>query len=188
MLHRIFLAINLPQDKLQELERLQKTIPELPIRWIHPENLHITLVFVGNTSDKELEALQKNCRQVAKSIQPFSLQFSQVAYGPSPLHPRMVWLKGKPPKELLRLQRNLAAVAEKKNDFTADSKRYPFALHLTLGRLEEFELQTMELEELPDIAKDVSYTILVDSFDIMESFLKPKGAEYSIVESIRLEN
>ncbi len=186
MLHRIFLAINLPEAIKTELQSLQARLPELPIRWVNPENLHITLVFVGNTSDKELETLQENCRRIGEGTKPFSFQFSELSYGPSSANPRMVWLKGKAPKALARLQKNLQEAVQSKSAFGAPPEKYPFVLHLTLGRLKEYELQTIELEELPNINQDVSYDIPVSSFEIMESSLKKTGAEYATIESIQL--
>ena len=52
--HRIFVAINLPDTVKQELLEYKNKWPEIPARWAGKENLHLTLAFLGNTSDEEL--------------------------------------------------------------------------------------------------------------------------------------
>jgi len=44
-LHRIFIAINLPEKLKKELSLFQNRWPEIPARWTRPDNLHVTLVF-----------------------------------------------------------------------------------------------------------------------------------------------
>lgn len=188
MLHRIFLALNLPENIKEEIRTLQEKLPELPVKWTSPENLHITLVFIGNTSDKELEAMSVLCREIAKKHKPFSFNFSSISYGPSPMQPRMIWLKGEPSKELLKLQKDLEKSLGSSRETAFVPKKLPFKLHLTLGRLNEFEFKNLDLEERPDIQEDISLEIPANSFEIMESELKKGGAEYSIVEKYLLED
>ncbi|MBI4101693.1 MAG: RNA 2',3'-cyclic phosphodiesterase, partial [Candidatus Nealsonbacteria bacterium] len=51
MRHRIFLAINLPENVKKKLADFKSKWPDLPCRWTKAENLHITLVFLGSVSD-----------------------------------------------------------------------------------------------------------------------------------------
>ena len=53
-MHRVFIAINLPGKIKKELAKIQSQWPRLPIRWTKSENLHITLIFLGNLSDEEV--------------------------------------------------------------------------------------------------------------------------------------
>lgn len=186
MLHRIFIAINIPDKTKKALLAYREKWPELPARWVKPENLHIILVFLGNTSDKELETMNVLCREIAKKHAPFSFSFSSLSYGPSPIEPRMVWLKGSPSRELLKLQKDLEKSLESLKNPAFVSKKLPFRLHLTLGRLNEFEFRNLDLEERPDIQKEVSFEIPVNSFEIMESKLGRGGTEYSAIESFAL--
>ena len=59
MRHRIFIAINLPEDIKKKLTDYQAKWLELPCRWTKKENLHITLMFLGYLSDEELLEILK---------------------------------------------------------------------------------------------------------------------------------
>ena len=181
MMHRIFLAINLPRKIRVELLGYKERWPELPARWTTPDNLHVTLVFLDNTSDKELKKVQTIAREVASNHKIFSFSLSQIVYGPTEKQPRMIWIKGETPKELLLLQRNLAEALRYKEERS-------FSIHITLARLNAWEFQKIEPEERPEIQEEISLTISVSSLEIMESKLKRTGAEYNVIESMPLSS
>lgn len=179
MIHRIFLALALPLKVKQELLGYQEKWPELPARWTTPNNLHITLVFLGNVSNKELQGVQKIAKEVAVNHKTFSFSLSQIVYGPTEKQPKMVWAKGTVSKELLSLQEDLARTLGYHNE-------HPFSLHITLARLKEWEFRRIEPEERPEVNEEISLTIPVSAVQVMESALKQTGTEYTIVESIPL--
>jgi len=181
MLHRIFLAINLPEKVKTELLGYKERWPELPARWATPENLHVTLMFLGNTSDKELHGIQIIAKEVAKKHRIFSFSLSQIIYGPTEQQPRMIWAVGEMSKELLSFKKDLA------NALGHQEERL-FSLHITLARLSEWEFRKIEPEERPKIQEEISFVIPVSSFEIMESKLRRTGAEYSIIESVPLSS
>ena len=137
MLHRIFLAINLPEKTKKELLGHKEKWPELSGRWTTPDNLHITLVFLDNTSDKELQEIQKITKEVVTRHKTFSFSLSQIVYGPTAKQPRMIWARGEASQALLSLQRDLANALGHQDE-------YPFSLHITLARLEEWEFRRID--------------------------------------------
>jgi len=177
--HRIFIAINLPAKVKQELLGYKEKWPELPARWTKPENLHVTLVFLGNTSEQEVREVKKIASQVAARHNPFSFSLSKIMYGPSLKQPRMLWAVGKMPKELSSLQEDLAGAL-------GHHEEYLFSLHITLARLNEWGFRGIEPEERPQIDEKLSLEVPVSSFEIMESRLKRGGAEYTLVEQLPL--
>ena len=179
MLQRIFLAINIPLEIKKELLEYKKKWPELPARWTAQDNLHVTLVFLGNTSVKELEDVQKIVSNVAVNHAPFILFLSQITYGPTEKQPKMIWAKGDESKELLSLQQDLAKALGRKEENS-------FSLHVTLARLNAWEFKKIEFEERPDITKEISLKVRVNTIDIMESVTKHREITYSCIESIPL--
>lgn len=69
---RSFLAIDLPEDVVDSLTRLQAMLPAG--RVVPPENLHLTLAFLGDQAEEQLEALHDELRAV--SVAAFDLRFS----------------------------------------------------------------------------------------------------------------
>ena len=186
MLHRIFIAINLPQKSKEQLLKWQHQWPELKARWTTEENLHLTLAFLGNTSDQELAEVCNLLKQVGERHSPFSVEFTSIAYGPSSANPRMIWAVGKKSSELLALQKDIENTLVNSNQIHFQRESRPFSLHLTLARLKAFELQRLDAEEFPEVHEDVSISLEAKSFEVMESTLKRSGAEYAILQSIPL--
>jgi len=82
MRHRIFIAINLPEDVKRNLLDCQNKWLELPCRWTKKENLHITLMFLGYLSDEELLEVLKITKEVASRNPAFSINLKKILYGP----------------------------------------------------------------------------------------------------------
>lgn len=186
MLHRIFLAINLSESLKEEMLLVRNRLPEIPCTWTSKENLHFTLVFLGNTSDTELEEVLVLAKRVAEQHKKFSIALSRIQYGSSRNVPRMIWATGHAPKELTSLQKGLEKTFSVSTILHFTPEKRPYSLHLTLARLNGFELQTMEQDELPIVDEEVAWEVPADSFQVMESKLKRGGAEYTIVQSFSL--
>jgi len=175
-LHRIFIAINLPEGVKNELLAYQAKWPELPARWTSKENLHLTLAFLGNTSDDELAEIRKAMQAVGERHSRFGLKVIHLQYGPDAKRPRMIWALIEESPELLELQKDVMRTLHTEEEQN-------FIPHLTLARLRTFELQRMEDEELPEVNEDVSISFQVNSIEVMTSILKRSGAQYTVVQS-----
>ena len=188
-LHRIFIAINLPEGIKTKLLEYENKWPELLARWTTKENLHLTLAFLGNTSDQELAEVCALLEKVGAKHNPFSLVFTKITYGPfdyaqdkpDTKRPKMIWAVGEKSAELLALQKDIQKTA-------GLEASQPFSPHLTLARLKMFELQRIELEELPEVNEDISISFEINSIEVMESQLKRSGSQYTILQSIPLKN
>jgi len=207
MKHRIFIAINLPEDIKKRLEDYQGKWPDLPIRWTKKENLHITLVFLGYLTDDELLEICKITKEVASRHQSFSINLNKIYYGPPKKMPysetssltgrlakgenrppRMVWVQGEKSEELGKLQNDLenSLLASPTKSLESESRSY--APHITLGRIKAWEFRQIEPEERPEVNEDINLSFEVNSIEVMESELKRGGAEYSILESCSLKS
>lgn len=179
MLKRIFLAINLPDSVKKELLSFKEKWAELPARWVSEENLHITLLFLGNTSEKDLQELLWFSKKVARKHNPFELKLSGIEYGPSKENPRMIWIMMQESQELRQLQKDI-------QQFKPDEKL--FSPHLTLARLRQIEFRRIEPEEQPIIEEEISFDIPINSFEIMESNLRHQDPKYTVLQSFVLQS
>lgn len=183
-LHRIFVAINLPDGFKTELLECQKKWPGLPARWVSKDNLHLTLAFLGNTSKQELAEVSKLMQELGERHSTFQLSVSRIVYGPDEKRPRMIWAVIEKSPRLLTLQKDVEQTLAQSNQISYQPEKRSFSPHLTLARLKVFELQRVELDELPEVNEDILLAFRVQSIEVMESKLKRSGAEYTIVREI----
>jgi len=183
MRRRIFIAINFPENIKKRLYEYQKKWIDLPCRWTKKENIHITLAFLGYLTEEELLKAIDITKEVTLRHGPFSINLIKILYGPPKKPPRMVWIEGEESEELGKLQMDL------ENSFKGlqyKKEARPYAPHITLGRLREWEFRRIEPEEKPEINEKISLNFFVESIEVMESELKKTGPEYTILESVSL--
>lgn len=184
--HRIFIAINLPEDIKKELVVYTEKWPELPAKWTFKDNLHITLEFLGDLTDVEIAEVCKITGEVAKKHNVFSLNISRALYGPpKKFPPRMVWAETEKSDEFSDLRKDLQEELSERISFRPE--RRGEAGHITLARISEWEFKKIEPEERPEINEDIDLTFTIESIEVMESELKRGGPQYTILESCLLK-
>jgi len=189
MKHRIFIAINLPENIKEKLIEYQVKWPELPVRWTKKDNLHITLIFLGYLSDEELVEVCNIVKETASRNLSFSINLTKIRYGPPrKMPPRMIWVEGEKSKEFTQLRDDLekSLFASDKVPFSPEERA--FSPHITLGRIRAWEFRQIEPEERPEVAEEINLSFEVNSIEVMESALKRVGPEYTILESCPLRS
>jgi 2'-5' RNA ligase len=186
MKRRIFIAINLPQEIKKALASYRNKHPDLPARWTAPENMHITLEFLGYLTEQETEEVKRFISKTAKEHKQFLINLNNIHYAPlNVLPPRMIWLAGEAIDEFTSLKKYLQKSLSSKISFIPEKRTT--SLHVTLARIKEWEWRRIEPEERPEIKENVDFRIKAESIDLMESVLKRSGPEYVILESYKLK-
>jgi 2'-5' RNA ligase len=185
--HRIFIAINLPEEVKRELSVYSEKWPELPAKWTNKDNLHITLEFLGDLTDQEIGDVCLIVKEVSLRHKSFDLEIKQIGYGPKDkVPPKMVWAEGEKSKELADLKQDLQNSLMQKISFIPEDRT--FSPHITLARISSWEWKTIEPEERPEIDGNINLPFTVESIEVMESELKRGGPVYTILESHQLNN
>lgn len=164
---------------IDDLRRLDsKSVAKKP-RWVPPENLHVTLKFIGHTDASRLDSIRAAIASVS-SPQPVRLHFSAIGFFPNAKRPRAVWGGVDASENLAPLatdiDQKLAAAG-----FPAESHAYQ--PHLTLARLDPPVLSTELREAVERNASRDFGELLTGEFHLIESKLKPTGAEYTTLQS-----
>lgn len=157
---RLFFAVELNSELRQALSQLIDELKQEPwghrVRWVHPENLHVTLRFLGSTSPEKISELAKHAHNGINKIEPFPLQLHNIRFFPSPTAPRAIAADIIPTSELFELANALEEVASNLG-FTPETK--PYLPHLTLGRIIHHHApnlrEELNLNTSPMIVKEI---------------------------------
>jgi 2'-5' RNA ligase len=177
---RLFLAVNLPDAVRSAIWDAAAPLrnAELPVRWVEPEGLHLTLKFLGEVSDNREAEIVAGLNAAVHGAKPFALEIAGFGAFPTPGRPRVVWAgcEAAPALELLqdRVEREMHALG-----FPLEGR--PFHPHITLGRVRK-RVRPRDVPDLEDALAALSCheVVTVQSVDLMQSTLRPSGAEYSV--------
>ncbi|MEF3168457.1 MAG: RNA 2',3'-cyclic phosphodiesterase [Deltaproteobacteria bacterium] len=183
---RAFLAIDLPDELSQGIGKavsLWRKTQKGRISWTPPENLHVTLLFLGDVLKESLHGISAACRHAARGIFPFTLEPKGTGVFPNAARPRVLWigLSGDLPR-LFHLHDELESAI---NALGRPGKDGNFAPHITLGRVRS-PLALAEI--LPTFLADgfSAQAFPVREFVLYQSDLSPRGAIYTPIERFPL--
>jgi 2'-5' RNA ligase len=133
---RTFIALPLPPSLDQKLTRLQSLLaPDIPgARWTTTFPFHMTLAFLGDVYDADLNAVCKAVEEAARVFPPIELLVQGIGAFPNPARPRVIWagLTADQPSLLAELQQAIV-LAVTRAGYRPDDSR--FTPHATLGRI-----------------------------------------------------
>lgn len=180
MTKRVFVAINLPGIIRRDLGKAVDKIKPLfgdTVRFLAPENLHLTVEFLGYQDDHSVSLISQALEKTAVEFQPPTIRFEKIIYGPAGKTPRMIWLTCD--KETSFGLGKIKDFLEKELFALGVSFRQEhrlFNAHLTVARFE-----AVSKKELPPLEISFNREFEAESIDLMESHLKRSGAEYDVL-------
>ena len=181
---RSFLAFELPEGIKKIVARVSGEIKHsgLDARWVKPDNIHLTVIFMGNIIADDVGRLGEEVRTVCSGYSSFNVAVRGLGCFPSRQRPRVLWigLGGDIGRlSLLKddLQKPLTAFGIKE-----ENRR--FKPHLTLARFRSMRKVGSELEAILKAyeALESPYESL-NELSLFKSELKPAGAVYTKLKS-----
>lgn len=172
---RIFVAIVLSEEIKAEALAWHRAYPDLPVRWMASENLHITLVppWVEGDIDEVKAAL----KSVAAAGGQFRIVFHRIVYGPNQREPRLIWAEGPAVPKMIDLQERLVKM------LGVPPPRRDLRLHLTLARFNPKHFSTFAVKH---IEEKIYWAQNVDSIVLYQSQTLTDGAKYTVLETFSL--
>lgn len=133
---RAFIAIELSKDLHQPLQQVSDTLQEemqdLPLRWVPVTNIHLTLKFLGDVSETNLDLIKEMLQGEARQHKPFEIGIGNLGAFPNMARPRVTWVDVEVPDEVFVLQRRIVSQVSRLG-YAPDKKE--FNPHLTLARV-----------------------------------------------------
>ena len=183
---RVFIAIQTPIELQQVLGDIQSTFQSasLPLRWVKPSHLHITLVFLGETPVAQLEKVSQAMTQAVTGISPFTVKALSLGCFPRPSQPRVLWMGVHDPSQTLaHLYQQLITALQDLGFAGEDQAFHP---HVTLARIRK-PTPNSEFRSLLSTYHNRQFGhIPVEAVHLFESHLQPTGPVYTILFSAHL--
>ncbi len=184
---RSFLAFELSHDVKGFIAHILKEArSELNgVRWVPVENIHLTVVFMGDVEEGTLVEVKESVANACKTYGPFDASVSGIGIFGSLNFPRVLWvgLLG----DIERMGHFKAALEKRLEPFGVKREERAFRPHLTLGRFkqgfDEKERLSGFIERFRAI-KGPSLTF--KELCLFKSQLTPQGSIYTKLEAWEL--
>jgi 2'-5' RNA ligase len=161
---KLFFALWPDDETRQKLVQLQQTINAKRVRWVSGQNLHTTLVFLGNVDEATETAIKQSVAGI--SSEPFTLTFDRLSFW---RRPRILCLTCQ------QFGQEVVALAEALDKAAADcgvrTDTRPYTPHITLAR----QARAIEQDFTPIIWR-------ASSFCLMQSCSEPEGVYYKVLQ------
>ena len=175
---RSFIAIELPETLKKALADLQQELEKCgaDVRWTRPENIHLTLKFLGNIEEDKADIIAEKITGTCKGQPDFELGISGVGVFPNKRSPRVLWAGIDLNDDILALQEGIEE-AMAFLGFEREKRR--FSPHLTLGRFRSSRGKQALLDEMDAYMENIFGLMDVNSVLLMRSDLEQSGARYT---------
>jgi 2'-5' RNA ligase len=192
MMLRSFIAIKIPEEIQSAVARsitpLQKKLPKPLVRWVAPENVHLTLKFLGDVSSANIDILAESLKVEASNHEIFSMAAGSLGVFPNAHRARVIWIGLEGSTSLKMLVRGVETVAERLG-YPAEER--PFSPHLTIGRVGQ-NISAMDLQRISTALGEMNVGSLglvqVDAIHIYKSDLLPTGSVYTELFRLKLKS
>jgi len=183
---RTFIAVDLGKAIRDRIVALQETLARTgtEVKWVEPENLHVTLLFLGEVDAREVPEVCRIVAEGARSQPAFPLSVETLGCFPHPRRPRVLWVGvGEGTQPLVALHDELEGPLQELG-YRREERRY--TPHITLGRVKS-DRPTDQLSAA--LAKHAGWKggeTTVQEVQVMSSELTPQGPVYTVLSRAAL--
>jgi len=179
---RTFISVPVPEPLFNLQKKLKVTISEKmgKIRWLHKDQIHLTIKFLGDTTEDSINDVRHVMQKVADEFKPFNISIQKTGCFPKIERPRVMWIGVS--GELDKLYQLVEKIQKKLNPlgFPKDEKKYH--PHITIARAKYPQKKT------PDISTFLNTSFNPIPFPIkkvqfISSELFPNGPVYTILST-----
>ncbi|MFP4040145.1 MAG: RNA 2',3'-cyclic phosphodiesterase [Desulfosudaceae bacterium] len=183
---RTFLAFDLPPEATRRVAEIQRDLAGhgLKMKWVRPENVHLTIKFLGNVPVAELEKVAEAAADIAGRAAPMSLRLKGLGVFPGIKRPNVLWTGLTGDNRSLIEFHDLLEAALAEAGFEKD--RRAFKAHLTIARIKS-PVDPRLLAEAMEVCGQFPETELpARQLTLYKSELRPSGAVYTVLQQFPL--
>jgi 2'-5' RNA ligase len=185
---RSFLAFELPPDIKSMVKRVSEDVrrSELNLKWVKVDNIHLTVVFMGNIRTEDVQVIGEKIEDVCLGCKPFEISLKGMGVFPDTRRPRVLWLGLEMETERISSFRN--SLQERLLAFGIKEEKRAFTPHLTLGRFDKPGRGDSLLVDIISQYKDLKGPVCqLEELVMFKSELKPGGPEYTKLKTCPLK-
>lgn len=183
---RAFIAIELNDQIRNELTRIQDALKksEADVKWVRPENLHLTLKFLGQITNTKVEKIGQVMQNSSAPFKPSSLKLGALGAFPKITYPRVIWVSlSSQEEQLMKLAQDLETGLV---SLKFPKEKRDFKSHITLGRIRSSKNRN-KLTELLTQVKVEQKQMFLESVSLFKSTLSCVGPHYECLINIKLK-
>jgi RNA 2',3'-cyclic 3'-phosphodiesterase len=185
---RLFVALEIPAAVrnnlaalLGELRKADADALKHRARWVRPENLHVTLKFIGHLDGAKADSIRAMLGQV-RSDSPVTIEFRGLGFFPGEKRPHVLWVGTITSPNLPGLADDIDKRLE---PLGVPRETRAFRPHLTLARFDPPGISEKVRAEVQRNLNLELGALRTGEFHLFESKTKPSGAEYTILQSFQ---
>jgi 2'-5' RNA ligase len=174
---RVFIAVRIDpgEELLKMLSAFKTVLKDESIKWTETSNLHITLVFIGDTEEKRVKEISTILSEICLGFGSFGLILRGAGVFRSLRDPRIIWSGISNSKEMDELNRSIV-VRLRATGLQLEER--PYNPHLTLGRIKRVNNISQLTDLLENYREKELQKIRVSEIILYESILRPDGPLY----------
>lgn len=184
---RVFAAINIsPGEKIiKVISQGESMFINDRIRWVNPNQLHLTIKFFGEISESSIDRIKKNFSDVTCKNSSFEFMLKGLGVFGSRYKPKVIWIGTENDIFLKEFAEQFLEVSEA---LGFNEERLNFVPHLTIGRISKIKNRHKLNEWISNNKNMVFQDVEVDCITLYESLLKPTGAVHKVIEKFYLSS
>ena len=159
--------------------RLRAKLADLPLRWVAPQNMHLTLKFLGDVSARNLRLLENMLASEAAKHCAFEFGVGTLGAFPSERHPRVLWVGVSGPEILFHLHEGIENAMAR---LGYPRERRPYQPHLTLARVAR-NAPAGVIRQVSQVLREETLgylgSVRVEAVHLYRSDLSPRGPRYT---------
>ncbi len=174
---RCFIAVEITDEAKRTIGNMTEDLARsgADVKWVRPENIHITLKFLGTTEESLVGPVKDALSKKLSPYPPFYIKIAGVGCFPNEKRPRVVWAGMRESGPAASLQQDVESVME---TFGFPAEERAFSPHLTIGRCRSQKGIPQMLKRLDSYRSADFADLEVKGISMMKSELKPAGAQY----------
>ena len=174
---RLFIATPISRQVETELANIIHQLKSVAgnVRWVKPENIHLTIKFLGETDESLIGHLSEMIDETSRETNILDFRISKIGGFPNLIRPRALWagLDG----DHIELERLAGSLDERVHKLGYAKETRKFRPHLTLGRVKKPQALP-QLAHFIENYKIEAMPFQIDRLTLFKSTLTPRGPIY----------